>query len=156
MYKGSLKGKEDYELIPVGLKLGFDIEHFLFRNQENLDTNKSLIELMVEPYIANIISPDSNFETGFGLLLKYGFEFKKFVPFVQAGVGFQYSTQHVHEESTQWNFQVQGGVGVHYFFKENKAINLEYRARHFSNAGTSFPNTGVDLKSILIGMSYFF
>lgn len=25
LYKGSLKGKDDYELIPVGLKLGFDI-----------------------------------------------------------------------------------------------------------------------------------
>lgn len=114
------------------------------------------MEFMVEPYIGGIISPDTNFETGFGLLLKYGYKIGKFVPFLQTGVGFQYSTQHVREQSTQWNFQVQGGAGIHYFFKENKAINLEYRARHFSNASIKSPNTGVDLESILLGISYFF
>jgi len=163
-FKGALKGKEDYELIPVGAKFGFDLKRlfnlmniFYMDNDEKVsEEGKSLLELVIEPYIGGVTSPDSNVETGSGLLLKFGYKFNKIMPFIVAGTGFQYSSQQVNEEATQWNFQVQGGVGVNCFFNENKALNIEYRARHFSNAGLKSPNNGVDIEGFLLGISYFF
>lgn len=159
--EGSIIAKEDYQLIPAGIKLGIDLKHLgktLLNSSEDIDfrSEKHIWELIIEPYVGNIISPDANLETGFGLLLKYGYKFGKFMPFLQCGTGFQYMTQHIRDQGTQWNFQVQGSAGISYFFKENTAINFEYRYRHFSNASLDDPNRGVDLQGSLLGLSYFF
>jgi len=154
----TLSERDDYVTVPVGLRFGFDIKPLIekFKFSKYIFKKASLLEFTVEPFMAGVISPDSNFETGCGLLLKYGYRFGKFLPFVDAGTGLQYTTQHTREEATQWCFQVQGGGGFYYFFEENKALSFEYRFRHFSNAGTKEPNKGVDTYGFYIGFSYFF
>ena len=157
----TLSEKDDYLTVPVGLRFGFDIKPLIplikkFKFSKYIFKKASLLEFTVEPFMAGIVSPDSNFETGCGLLLKYGYRWCKFLPFIDAGTGFQYTTQHTREEATQWCFQVQGGAGFYYFFQKNKAVSFEYRFRHFSNAGTKEPNKGVDVYGFYIGFSYFF
>ena len=155
---GTLSEKDDYVTVPVGLRFGFDIKPLIkkFKVGDAFLKKRNMLEFVAEPFIAGVISPDSNFETGCGLLLKYGYRFGKFLPFVDAGTGLQYTTQHTREEATQWCFQVQGGAGFYYFFQKNKALSFEYRFRHFSNAGTKEPNEGVDTYGFYIGFSYFF
>jgi len=157
--RASLDKKQDYRIVPIGLRLGFDlkpvIERIKFKNKPLLKV-KGLLEFVLEPYLAYVYSPQDNLECGCGLLFKYGYHLKNFLPFVDAGGGFQYTTQHTNEEATQWCFQVQGGAGFYYFFKKNEAISFEYRFRHFSNASIRAPNKGVDTHNFLIGLSYFF
>ncbi len=140
--KASLKDKDDYEIIPLGVKFGFDI--------------KGPLDFLVEPYLAGVTSPDPNFECGTGLLLRYGYKIDRFLPFIEVGSGLQWTSQHTREEGTQWCFQLQGGGGFYYFFKQNKAINFSYRYRHFSNRDIKEPNTGIDVHAFLIGVSTFF
>jgi len=168
VFAGSLRDrtlaeKDDYVTVPVGLRFGFDISSlikkfkfskYIFKKASILE--ESMLEFVAEPFMAGVISPDSNFETGCGLLLKYGHRFGKFLPFINAGTGFQYTTHHTREEATQWCFQVQGGAGFYYFLEKDKAVSFEYRFRHFSNAGTKEPNKGVDPYGFYIGFSYFF
>lgn len=163
IFAGSLRDrtlaeKDDYITVPAGLRFGFDIKPLIkkFKVSRYIFKKASLLEFTVEPFMAGVISPDSNFETGCGLLLKYGYRFGKFLPFVDAGTGIQYTTQHTREEATQWCFQVQGGAGFYYFFQKNKALSFEYRFRHFSNANIKEPNKGVDTYGFYIGFSCFF
>ncbi|MCD6318682.1 acyloxyacyl hydrolase [Candidatus Aerophobetes bacterium] len=155
---GTLSEKDDYVTVPVGLRFGFDIKPLIkkFKVGDVFLKKESMLEFVAEPFIAGVISPDSNFETGCSLLLKYGYKFGKFLPFINAGTGLQYTTQHTREEATQWCFQVQTGAGSYYFFEKDKALSFEYRFRHFSNAGTKEPNKGVDTYGFYIGFSYFF
>ncbi len=155
---GTLLEKDDYVTVPVGLRLGFDIKPLIkkFKVGDAFLKKRNMLEFVAEPYIAGVISPDSNFETGCGLLLRYGYKFGKFLPFINVGTGLQYTTQHTREEATQWCFQVQAGAGFYYFFEKNKAVSFEYRFRHFSNADTKEPNKGVDPYGFYIGFSYFF
>ena len=157
--RANLDKKDDYKLIPVGLRLGFDlkplVEKIKIKNRPLIKV-KGLLEFVLEPYLAYIYSPQDNFECGCGMLFKYGYRLGNFLPFIDAGTGLQYTTQHTNEEATQWCFQVQGGAGFYYFFKKNKAISFEYRFRHFSNASTKAPNKGVDVHNFLVGLSCFF
>ena len=153
----TLAEKDDYEVVPLGIRIGFDVKPLVEKVKiRSRFLNKGLLEFIAEPYIGGVISPDSNFETGCGLLLKYGYKFGKFLPFINAGTGLQYTTQHTREEATQWCFQIQGGIGFYYFFEKNKAVSFGYRFRHFSNAGRKEPNEGVDVYGFYIGFSYFF
>jgi len=150
--KAHLKEKSDYKIIPIGLRIGFKLESLLPKSLGS----KVLLEFVTEPFVSLVSSPDVNFEIGTGLLLKCGYKFKKIIPFIETGTGFQYTTQHTREEATQWCFQVQGGAGFYYFFDDNRAVNFGYRYRHFSNASVKQPNKGVDVHSFYIGFSRFF
>jgi len=163
VFTGSLRDrtlaeKDDYVTVPAGLRFGFDNKPLIkkFKVSGYVFKKISLLEFTVEPFIAGVISPDSNFETGCSLLLKYGYRFGKFLPFINAGTGLQYTTQHTREEATQWCFQVQAGAGFYYFFEKNKAVSFGYRFRHFSNAGAKEPNEGVDVYGFYVGFSQFF
>ena len=65
-------------------------------------------------------------------------------------------SQHSREQSTQFNFEEQGGLGAHYFLKKNIAINGECRIRHVSNAGIDQPNHGINSLFFLLGATYQF
>ncbi|MCK4859653.1 MAG: acyloxyacyl hydrolase [Candidatus Omnitrophica bacterium] len=156
--KANLKDKADYELIPAGVRLAFDMKPFIkdIKFKDKYLDIKGSLDLLFEPYLAAITSPDPNFECGTGFLLRYGYKIDNFFPFVETGTGFQWTSQHTREEGTQFCFQLQGGCGFYYFFAENQAVNFGYRFRHFSNRNIKQPNTGIDVHMLLIGVSTFF
>ncbi|MCM8774132.1 MAG: acyloxyacyl hydrolase [Candidatus Omnitrophica bacterium] len=152
--RGDLIDKEDYEIIPTILRLGFDfkpiLEKFNFSPQ-------GLSEFLFEPFINPITSPDSNLEVGCSFLGKYAFPiYRKVFLFFEGGVGLIYITQHTNEQSTQFNFIPQIGGGINYFFQDDLAFNLGYRYRHLSNASIRQPNKGINVDMLLIGLSLFF
>jgi hypothetical protein len=62
----------------------------------------------------------------------------------------------IREEANQFNFVLTGGVGVSWFIAPQAAINVGYRFHHISNAGTAFPNLGLNASLPFAGFSFFF
>lgn len=149
---GRMKGNRKFESIFFSYLLGYDVEPIL--NKLRLGV-PGKVQINFAPFLNPVIAPDSNVEFGFDLLLKYSFPIvKKIWPYVEAGYGWIYSTQHTAEQATQWNFLVQGGGGFSFFVKENVSLNLGYRRRHYSNKDTKEPNKGIDSSMYIIGISF--
>jgi hypothetical protein len=62
----------------------------------------------------------------------------------------------IPEESSRFNFVLTAGFGVSYFLTNHAALNIGYRFHHISNAGTSYPNLGLNASLPFGGFSFFF
>lgn len=62
----------------------------------------------------------------------------------------------IPEESSQFNFILTAGIGVSYFLTNQTALNVGYRFQHISNAGTQYPNLGLNSSLPFGGFSFFF
>jgi lipid A 3-O-deacylase len=62
----------------------------------------------------------------------------------------------IPEESSRFNFVLTAGFGVSYFLTDRAALNAGYRFHHISNAGTSYPNLGLNASLPFCGFSFFF
>ena len=152
---GKLRGKKDYRLTPFMVDFDFNLKPLT----QKLNFNPSqLLQFQIEPFISFVSQPDNNVEIGTSFLLKMGLlpQTSKFQPFILAGQGMVYMTQHTREQSTQFNFTEQAGIGMHYFFRKNIAFTLEGRFRHLSNSGIKHPNTGINTQFVIAGISYQF
>jgi lipid A 3-O-deacylase PagL len=55
-----------------------------------------------------------------------------------------------------FEFNVQMGMGMHYFFRDNTAVTFQHRWLHFSDGGTSDVNKGVNTQMFEGGLTWFF
>jgi len=62
----------------------------------------------------------------------------------------------IPEEANEFNFVLTGGVGISWFLTPQLAFNAGYRFHHISNAGTAFPNLGLNASLPFVGFSFFF
>lgn len=62
----------------------------------------------------------------------------------------------IPEESSEFNFILTAGFGVSYFLTPQTAFNVGYRFHHISNAGTRYPNLGLNSSLPFGGFSFFF
>jgi hypothetical protein len=62
----------------------------------------------------------------------------------------------IPEESSEFNFILTAGLGVSYFLTPQTALNVGYRFHHISNAGTHYPNLGLNSSLPFGGFSFFF
>jgi opacity protein-like surface antigen len=148
------KKSSDYEVIPFLPQFGFDINPLA----EKLSIKpRGTFEFLVEPLVNVVINPDTNAEVGCSFLLKYSGKItSRIAPYVEGGLGMIYTTQHTHEQGTQFNFTSQAGIGLQFFVNDCWALTGGYRVRHMSNADIDDDNSGIDHHFALIGMSYFF
>jgi lipid A 3-O-deacylase len=65
-------------------------------------------------------------------------------------------TNKVPEESSSFNFILTAGVGCSFFITSQTSFNVGYRFQHISNAGTSYPNLGLNASLPFGGFSFFF
>lgn len=63
---------------------------------------------------------------------------------------------HIREQANQFNFVLSGGIGVSWFITSQLAFNAGYRFHHISNAGTAFPNLGLNASLPFGGFSFYF
>ena len=150
-----MREKGNYNLYPLLVDFDFTLKPLI----RKLNFNPGqLIQFQIEPYIAYVSSPDSNAEAGVSFFIKMGIlpQTSKFQPYLKAGAGMVYITQHTREQSTQFNFIDSGGIGVHYFLTKNTNLTLEGRYRHLSNAGIKHPNSGINTVFVVAGISYQF
>ncbi len=62
----------------------------------------------------------------------------------------------IREQANECNFVLSGGVGVSWFITPQLAFNAGYRFHHISNAGTAFPNLGLNASLPFGGFSFYF
>jgi len=113
-------------------------------------------EMVNEGIFGNALHPGGRL-TGYALLCRLdGKPYGRVVPFFDAGAGIQYTTLHTRapELSGGLQFSPQGGFGVQYFFNPQRALVIEYRYMHMSNAGIEAPNHGFNASMLSIGFRW--
>ncbi|MGO8990850.1 MAG: acyloxyacyl hydrolase [bacterium] len=115
------------------------------------------LELLVELFGGEQFKPNDRYFIGLTPLLRYNFATgSRWVPFVDAGAGV--SSTNIDDRDLTGNFQfnLQGGVGTHYFLSDRTALTVQYRWLHFSDAHTRLPNNGTNTEMFQVGVSWFF
>ena len=149
------KKDDDYEVIPLLLQFTLDINPIA--EMLHIKTKITDLELLIEPLANVVVRPSANAEIGCSFPLRYSVRLSSwFSPYVEVGLGFLYTTQHVHEQGSQFNFTTQLGIGTQFTLSDHYALTAGYRFRHMSNAGLSTPNRGVDFHFGVIGLTYIF
>jgi opacity protein-like surface antigen len=114
-------------------------------------------EVLGELFGGTQTSPTSRTVVGVTPVFRYNFVTgSPWVPFVDGGVGLTYTSIRDDDLSTPLEFNVQVGAGAHYFFHEDRAVTLQYRWLHLSNAYLERPNRGTNTHLIYTGLSWFF
>ncbi len=76
-----------------------------------------------------------------------------FSPYFLIGTGFLYADINRRESRSDWNFNIQGGIGTHVRIIKKTSLILEYRHIHASNAGLHEDNAGLNTHTFLVGFS---
>ncbi len=114
-------------------------------------------ELLLEGFAGAQYHPRTKYVAGLNPMIRYNFATgTRWIPFIGGGVGPTVTDIGSSDLSTTYEFNLQGGVGLHYFCCDNAAFTVEARYLHFSNAGLGDPNEGVNTISYLVGFSWFF
>jgi lipid A 3-O-deacylase len=94
---------------------------------------------------------------GIAPLLRYNFATgSRFVPFIDGGAGLTLTDIRKPDLSTDFEFNVQAGIGAQWFFNPHIAASLQGRWLHLSNAGLDSPNQGVNTTMFLLGLNWFY
>lgn len=81
---------------------------------------------------------------------------RSWAPFVFAGVGGTWGDffEGAVEISTAFEFILQTGAGIEYFFDNGTSVNFNYRLWHLSNSNIKSPNTGLNAHVFSLGYSF--
>ncbi len=144
---GLPKDAGSYEALPVTASFHFKAENFfkIFKLE-----NSPRHRFLVEPFASWVFNPSNNIELGSNFLVQYVFAFASEAEFYfKAGAGLAYITQENSSQKEGFNFAPQAGFGVRAPVSEKLSAGVEYRFRHFSNAGRVRPNSGIDAGMLL-------
>jgi len=101
--------------------------------------------------------PRNRYVIGETTFLRFNFATgTRWVPFLDAGVGILATDIGAPSLGSVFEFNEQFGAGLNYFWHKNRALTLEYRFIHISNAGIREPNLGVNENVFYAGVSWFF
>lgn len=116
------------------------------------------VEVFVEPLFARFTQPFAAEAAGGSLVLKYNFlAFGRWMPFWDAGAGMIWTNlaPRIQEQSTQFEFVLETGPGVHYFMTDTVTLTMGVRLHHISNGGLGERNTGINAILPYVGISVF-
>ena len=116
------------------------------------------VEFLVQPLFARFTQPFAAEAAGGSVLLKYNFlSFGRWVPFWDVGAGIIWTNlaPRIPEQSTQYEFVLETGPGVHYFMTDRIALTMGVRLHHISNANLGDRNTGINTVLPYVGISFF-
>lgn len=114
-------------------------------------------ELIDEGILGAAVHPRSAYLAGDALILRFsGKEHGRWVPFFDAGAGVQRTplSKYVPEVNGYTQFTPQGGVGVEYFLRPQRAVVFEWRTIHMSNADLVPPNMGFNSSMLTVGLRW--
>ncbi len=115
------------------------------------------LEWRVQLFGGAEFSPDEEWLIGLTPHLRYNFATgTRWVPFFDLGAGVTATGIGPPDLSNTFEFNLQGGGGVQWFFAENLAATVEVRYLHMSCGGISHPNYGLNGVTGLIGVTTFF
>lgn len=105
------------------------------------------IEFVVQPVFARFTKPFAAKAAGGSFLIQYNFlSFGRWMPFWDAGAGMIWTNlaPRISEQSTQFDFTLETGPGVHYFVTDRLTWTMGVRLHHISNGGLGDRNTGIN------------
>ena len=91
-----------------------------------------------------------------GLEYKFVNPRRSWAPFLFGGLGGSWGDwfQESKELATAFEFILQAGGGIEYFFANGTAMNLNYRFWHMSNSNIKSPNIGINAHVLSLGYSF--
>ncbi|HSU56859.1 MAG TPA: acyloxyacyl hydrolase [Candidatus Dormibacteraeota bacterium] len=114
-------------------------------------------ELRGELFTGAQFAPDSEWLVGLTPHLRYDFATgTRIVPFLDAGAGVTATGIGHPDLSNTFEFNLQGGGGMHWFLNDKLALTVEVKYLHFSCAGLSSPNNGLNGVMGLLGLTWIF
>ena len=120
-------------------------------------------EVILEPVGAHFVDPFSASLFGGSLIGRYNFlSFGQFMPYWDMGAGMVWTdlAPRIPEQSTQFEFILHAGPGIHYLWFESEemvsSLSLGLKLHHISNANIGKRNTGINAILGLVGVSFYF
>ena len=102
-------------------------------------------------------SPRTDWLVGLTPHLRYNFATgTRWIPFVDAGAGVTATSISHPDLGGTFEFNLQPGVGMHWFVHDNLALTGEVKYMHMSCAGIDKPNHGLNDVIGMIGLTWFF
>jgi hypothetical protein len=114
-------------------------------------------EIIDEGIFGGVVHPSGAYLLGDAVIFRLsGREHGRWVPFFDAGVGVQHTplSNFVKEVDGFTQFTPQGGFGLEYFVRPQRALVFEWRTIHMSNANMVPPNMGFNSSMITIGFRW--
>jgi lipid A 3-O-deacylase len=145
--------KKSHELALVYGHMGWMATDVIFKNQ----WYEGNLELWGEIFAGEQYHPEPGSVFGLTIGPRYHFiTYSRWVPFIDAGAGVSGTDIGEPDLGSKFEFNVQLGVGTHYFFLDNIALTFQIRGIHLSNAYIKLPNHGANALLFLVGATYFF
>ncbi len=158
-----------------GMQVGYSVEDAIPRNISHInlmifqpaigfiawDSPRSRLplsrfEIVQEGILGNAVHPGGRI-TGTTLLFRLDAKpHRRVVPFFDFGAGALNTTldNRVPELTGHTQFTPQGGPGIQYFFRSQRAFIVQYRYMHMSNADIQLPNHGFNANMITLGFRW--
>lgn len=114
-------------------------------------------EWRVELFGGGQYSPKSEWLVGLTPHLRYNFATgTRWIPFFDAGAGVTATGIQHPDLGGTFEFNLQPGIGMHWFVRDNLALTGEVKYMHMSCAGIDKPNLGLNDVIGWIGLTWFF
>ncbi len=114
-------------------------------------------EYRIELFGGAQYSPSSEWLVGLTPHLRYNFATgTRWIPFIDAGAGVTATSISHPDLGGTFEFNLQPGVGMHWFVRDNLALTGEVKYMHMSCAGIDKPNLGLNDVIGWIGLTWFF
>jgi len=145
--------REAHDLALVSLSYG----HMLGRTWGEGHWYRGNLEFRLELFTGAQFSPSSEWLVGLTPQLRYNFATgTRWIPFVDLGAGVTATSIGPPDLSGTFEFNDHAGMGTHWFLKDNVALTVEARYVHWSCAGLSEPNLGLNGVTGMLGLTFFF
>lgn len=157
----------------LGLQIGFALQNNIPRNISHINlliaqpevafvagsfarSPVRRFDIVNQGIVGNAIHPGGRL-TGYALLFRlHGKNYGRLVPFFDFGVGLQNTRLYLKapELNGPTQFTPQGGPGFEYYFRPQRALVVQYRYLHMSNAGLELPNLGFNANMLSVGFRW--
>jgi opacity protein-like surface antigen len=125
---------------------------YVFAQQEHFLPGS--FEIVIEPTYLTVFQHQTAHVGGLAALLKYNFRTgTRWTPYLVGGAGVSFASHRLPHGGTSFNFLPEGGLGLQYALTPRWLLGGEWRFQHFSNAGISSSNPGLNLSLFLLGVS---
>jgi hypothetical protein len=115
------------------------------------------VEYRIELFGGAQYSPSSEWLVGLTPHLRYNFATgTRWIPFLDAGAGVTATSIGHPDLGGTFEFNLQPGIGVHWFVRDNLALTGEVKYMHMSCAGIDKPNLGLNDVIAWVGLTWFF
>ena len=149
-------GTKDTQAINAGVRLGKVLtgDHGPGFVRGNFEWSADVIPVY---YVLQPAPAKNAYGAGFNPVnLKWNFtNSARTVPYLELGGGVLFTNTEVPVTTSKVNFLTHAALGFHFFVREKRALTMNVRYEHISNAGLAVPNPGVNTVQFQLGFNWF-